>query len=533
MPRPTVDYSLYYVTGRSLLPTTSTAPLDSYLDHLELALQGGVTVVQIREKDVDGREFYEVARRSKLVCDKYNVPLFINDRLDIALLLSCHLHVGQSDLPYQLARHLLGPDRLLGVSVNTPDEMLDILKPEHAGMVDYVGIGPAFGTQTKKNLNPVIGVRGVRDVLQVLGDSEIKAVVIGGITPETIPNVLAQTPAPLLPSADPTAASPTKYRSLDGLAVVSSIAASPTPDVAARELRALFAQRDEYTTRLERGGEWSAEKVVQVAAELVDLLRSEEKKPLMHHITNTVVQNDCANLTLALNASPIMSTVSAEAAALSKLLGCLVLNLGTATVPILEVQTIAGREANRNRKKVVFDPVGVGATAYRRKAASDLLNACHVSIIKGNAGEIGALAGSSEVQARGVDSVGPGFKDPVTVVRTLAAREKLVVGMSGEVDYVSDGHSTFAIENGSEWQGKITGSGCMASSAVAVFAGLDHESGPLVATLAGLLVINIAAEIAAERTTVQGPNTFRSALIDECHNLTPEDVVKRARIKRV
>lgn len=144
-------------------------------------------------------------------------------------------------------------------------------------------------------------------------------------------------------------------------------------------------------------------------------------------------------------------------------------------------------------------------------------------------------------------------------------RTELVVGMSGEVDYVSDGHSTFAIENGSEWQGKITGSGCMASSAVAVFAGLDHESGPLVATLAGcvlpasslcalarirqlsaaqaelkaenwrcrLLVINIAAEIAAERTTVQGPNTFRSALIDECHNLTPEDVVKRARIKRV
>lgn len=256
---------------------------------------------------------------------QYNVPLFINDRLDIALLLSCHLHVGQSDLPYQLARHLLGPDRLLGVSVNTPEEMLDILKPEHAGMVDYVGIGPAFGTKTKKNLNPVIGVRGVRDVLQVLGDSEIKAVVIGeqsdirsvftapewlkalttnrprspcsalpfflsgghpgGITPETIPNVLAQTPAPVLSSADSTAASPTKYRSLDGLAVVSSIAASPTPDVAARELRALFAQRDEYTTRLERGGEWSAEKVVQVAAELVELLRSEEKKPLVHHIT--------------------------------------------------------------------------------------------------------------------------------------------------------------------------------------------------------------------------------------------------------
>lgn len=140
-------------------------------------------------------------------------------------------------------------------------------------------------------------------------------------------------------------------------------------------------------------------------------------------------------------------------------------------------------------------------------AHADLLNACHVSIIKGNAGEIGALAGLSEVQSRGVDSVGKGFKDPATVVRTLAAREsasrvfsllylllfappstplpcpsassphsapvltaktttatEVVVAMSGEVDYVSDGTSTFAIENGSDWQGKITGSGCMASS---------------------------------------------------------------------
>lgn len=114
-----------------------------------------------------------------LLRPKYNVPLFINDRLDIALLLSCHLHVGQSDLPYPLARQLLGPDRLLGVSVNTSAEMREILSPERKGMVDYVGIGPCFGTQTKKNLNPIVGPRGVRDVLQVLGDSEIKAVVIG------------------------------------------------------------------------------------------------------------------------------------------------------------------------------------------------------------------------------------------------------------------------------------------------------------------------------------------------------------------
>ncbi|GAA6024150.1 hypothetical protein JCM10207_001600 [Rhodosporidiobolus poonsookiae] len=525
MPKPPIDYSLYYVTGRSLLPSppaSYTGPAgEYYLAHLEQALQGGVTVVQVREKDVDGGEFYEVARRSKAVCDKYNVPLFINDRLDIALALQCHLHVGQSDLPSTLARRLLGPDALLGVSVNTPAELRTVLSE---GVADYVGVGPCFGTQTKKNLNPIVGPRGVRDVLEVLGESEVKAVVIGGITPLTIPNVLRQTPAPL-PSG--------QYRSLDGLAVVSSIAASPDPAEAARELRRLFDARPVYPNRLEEGAGKTAEEIVEIASEMVRLLREGSRKPLVHHITNQVVMNDCANLTLAFSASPIMSASPDEAPSLSRLISCLLVNLGTITEAQIHAQKVAAAAANVNEKPVVFDPVGVGATEYRKKSASDLLNTAHISIIKGNAGEIGALAGLSEVQARGVDSVGAGFKDPVTVVKTLAAREKLVVAMSGETDYVSDGTSVYRIDNGNVWQEKITGSGCMASSAVALFAGLRHESGELAAAIAGLVAINVAAELAALRPDVQGPNTFRAALIDECYKLRPEDVRERARVRRV
>ncbi|GAA5848789.1 hypothetical protein JCM8547_006346 [Rhodosporidiobolus lusitaniae] len=526
MPKPSVDYSLYYVTGRSLLPPAPkdyTGPANEwYLAHLEQALKGGVTVVQIREKDVDGGEFYEVARRSKQVCDKYNVPLFINDRLDIAVLLKAHLHVGQSDLPARLARQLLGPDALLGVSVNTAREMQLVLDE---GVADYVGIGPCFGTQTKKNLNPIMGPRGVRDILQVLGESEVKAVVIGGITPSTIPNVLWQTPAPV-PSGG--------YRALDGLAVVSSIAASSDPGSASRELRQLFDQPKIYPSRtLAAGQGLTAEDVVEATAKLLELLKVGSKKPLVHHITNQVVMNDSANLTLAFHASPIMSASPDEAPHLAKLISCLLLNLGTITEPQINAQKIAGAAANREKKPVVFDPVGVGATDYRKKRASDLLNTCHVSIIKGNAGEIGALSGLTEVQARGVDSVGTGFKDSATVVKTLAAREKLVVAMSGETDYVSDGTVVFALENGSHWQENITGSGCMASSAVALFAGLRHESGDLVAALAGLTAINVAAEIAAARPDVQGPNTFRAALIDECFKLRPEDIRERAKVRRV
>ncbi|GAA5901886.1 hypothetical protein JCM8208_006628 [Rhodotorula glutinis] len=527
MSRPRIDYSLYYVTGRSLLPPAPPSytgpPGEWYLAHLEQALAGGVTVVQVREKDVDGGEFYEVARRSKEVCDRYNVPLFVNDRLDIACLLKCHLHVGQSDLPARLARQLLGPDALLGVSVNTVDEMRIVLDE---GVADYVGVGPCFGTQTKKNLNPIMGPRGVRAILEVLGGSEVKAVVIGGITPSTIPNVLAQTPAPLAGGG---------YRHLDGLAVVSSISAATDPFTAATELRALFLGRKMLPSWSTNASTASVneQQLVGNAVDMLKLLRDGAHKPLVHHITNQVVMNDTANLTLALGASPIMSSSPDEAPHLSKLISCLLLNLGTITEQQITAQKIAGAAANLNQKPVVFDPVGVGATEYRKKSASDLLNACHVSIIKGNAGEVGALAGLSEVQARGVDSVGAGFKDPATVVRTLAAREKLVVAMSGKVDYVSDGRDVFAIENGSQWQESITGSGCMASAAVALFAGLRHESGSLSAAVAGLVAINVAAELAAERADVQGPNTFRAALIDECFRLAPDDLAQRAKVKKL
>jgi thiamine-phosphate diphosphorylase / hydroxyethylthiazole kinase len=102
--------------------------------------------------------------------------MLINDRLDIALALSCGLHVGQSDLPATTARSLLGPNQLLGVSVNTEEELDQVVRE---GVADYVGIGPCYGTKTKKDLNPLMGTRGVRKILERLGESGIKAVVIG------------------------------------------------------------------------------------------------------------------------------------------------------------------------------------------------------------------------------------------------------------------------------------------------------------------------------------------------------------------
>lgn len=203
----------------------------------------------------------------------------------------------------------------------------------------------------------------------------------GGITPSTIPNVLSQTPAPLSSGG---------YRSLDGLAVVSAIAASTEPESAARELREMFDRKPAYPPRSLQAEDLAVDKVVEQAVELLRILKDGEKTPLVHHITvsrpfqppepkspetdpcvqNFVVMNDTANLTLAFGASPIMSASPDEAPHLSQLISCLLLNLGTITEVQLNAQKIAGAAANRNGKPVVFDPVGVGATEYRKKSAS-------------------------------------------------------------------------------------------------------------------------------------------------------------------
>lgn len=133
--------------------------------------------------------------------------------------------------------------------------------------------------------------------------------------------------------------------------------------------------------------------------------------------------NDTANLTLALASSPIMSGNPEEVDDLGTVIGAVVLNMGTLNDRQIAGALGAGRAANRNHKPIILDPVGVGATSFRKETMSHLMNEVHVTIIKGNAGEIGALAGLDEVKSRGVDSDGNSFKDPAGVVRALARRE--------------------------------------------------------------------------------------------------------------
>ncbi|KXN90806.1 putative thiamine biosynthetic bifunctional enzyme [Leucoagaricus sp. SymC.cos] len=530
-----VDYSIYLVTGRDLLP-----PGKNYLESLEEALQGGVTIVQIREKDADTEEFINIARASKAACDKYNVPILINDRVDVALAIGAHgVHLGQTDMSVSQARALLPKDSIIGVSCNNVRHVKQAIEDD----VDYIGIGAVWGTQTKKLTNPIIGVRGTGEMLEMLGGTSIIA--IGGIKASNLLRTLFGT------------VSSTRH-ALDGIAVVSEIMASQTPKDATQKLVKIFsAFRAEFTSTALKGWTFSSSlyrqggsrpehgRILEGVQSLMSHIRI--ARPLVHQITNNVVATQSANITLALGASPIMATGPEEMEDLERITGALLINIGTLTVASVEGMRKAGYYANAFRKPLVFDPVGVGASQFRKDSVKELLNLCQASVIKGNAGELAAIAGSREVESKGVDSVGSGFKDPVTFVKQLARKERSIVVMTGPTDYVSDGTTVVSLSNGHGILGKITGSGCIAGSSVASYCAAastlaTNENvqgmtfGSLVSgdmflgAIAGVLVLTVAAELAVESGNVRGPGTFLDTLIDSLWTITPEDVIKKARV---
>src|SRR5512136_2889285 len=194
------------------------------------------------------------------------------------------------------------------------------------------------------------------------------------------------------------------------------------------------------------------------------LARVREKRPLVHHITNYVTVNDCANITLCAGGSPVMADAPEEAAEMAKIAGSLVLNIGTPSAAQIESMILAGRMANERRIPVILDPVGAGATRFRTETARRLLDELEITVLKGNAGEIGVVAGV-EARVRGVDSHGVNG-DPLSIASGLAKTLGLTVAVSGPTDIVTNGKQALLVENGHPWMGSISGTGCMAASVI-------------------------------------------------------------------
>lgn len=202
-----IDYSLYLVTEESV-------PINDLLRIVEQAVQGGVTIVQLREKRSDGKIFYEKAARLKELLSSYSVPLIINDRVDIALAVEAEgVHIGQKDLPLEQVRKIVPESMIVGVSASTIEEGK---KAEREG-ADYLGIGAVFPTGTKQDAKVL--PEGMLE--RVAQSVSIPSVAIGGIDLQNVSSIIG--------------------KNISGVAVVSSIMQAENPKQAAEQYRKLLS----------------------------------------------------------------------------------------------------------------------------------------------------------------------------------------------------------------------------------------------------------------------------------------------------
>ncbi|MGQ9021762.1 hydroxyethylthiazole kinase [Bacillus pumilus] len=257
------------------------------------------------------------------------------------------------------------------------------------------------------------------------------------------------------------------------------------------------------------------------------LERVRAENPLVHNITNQVVTNFTANGLLALGASPVMANAKEEVAEMAQLADALVLNIGTLTKDTVEAMVLAGQAANENGVPVLLDPVGVGATTFRTKAAKQLLEQVNMTVVRGNAAEMAHLLGVDGWESKGVDA--KAANGDVSALAKQAARTlQTVVVITGKVDVVSDGEDVLSIHNGHEWLTKVTGTGCLLTSVIGAFCAVGER--PIHASAAALLFYGVAAERAAHYTQDKGPGAFQMELLNALTHTTGDDVVTMGRI---
>ncbi|KLJ06358.1 hypothetical protein EMPG_10232 [Blastomyces silverae] len=490
-----MDLSVYLVTD-------STPAILGDRDLCEVvqdAIEGGVTVVQYRDKHSDTGVMIDMAKRLHRITKKYNVPLIINDRVDVALAVGAEgVHLGQDDMKITEAKKLLPPNTYIGVSVRSNEEAFRAVQDG----ADYVGIGTVFATPTKTDTKSIIGTAGTRDILAFLSTMprKVGAVAIGGINLTNVQRVIYQSQAPL--------------KGLDGAAIVSAIMAAESPREAAASFCKLVKEIPASATIPVLPRENEVTLLLDQVPDIISLVATQ--RPLCHNMINFVVANFAANVAIAIGASPIMSGYGPEAADLAKNGGSLLINMGTLNNESVDNYLQALRAYNAEGNPVVFDPVGAGATDVRRKATKQLLAGGYFDLIKGNESELIQVYGKARGNQVGVDS-GPSTlnaEEKAKLVKDLARRERNIVLLTGSVDYLSDGERTLAIGNGHQFLSHITGTGCIIGTMAASFLAV-HRSNKLLAVLASLLLLEIAAERAAVKDGVHGPGTFLPAFIDE------------------
>ena len=207
MKKEDIDYSVYLVTDHR------NKTDEEFLNIIEEAIKGGTTIVQLREKTASTKDFYQLALKVKEITRKYDVPLLINDRIDIAIAVDSEgVHIGQDDMPADIARKIIGEDKILGVSASTVEEA----KKAEIDGADYIGSGAVFPTATKDDADSV----SKEELKEIVDSIDIPVVAIGGITLEN--------------------AGTLKDTCIAGFSVVSAIMSADDPKEASHKLREIY-----------------------------------------------------------------------------------------------------------------------------------------------------------------------------------------------------------------------------------------------------------------------------------------------------
>ena len=247
--------------------------------------------------------------------------------------------------------------------------------------------------------------------------------------------------------------------------------------------------------------------------------------PLVLHYTNEVTINDCANITLAIGASPLMSYSYEEVDQIVSIASSVVINIGTMNSSNIDLFVNAGKAANKYNKPIILDPVGIFATESRSDLTSRLLNEIKFDVIKGNVSEIKYIDGL-DVNGQGVDSFDDG-ENVDEIIKTIAKKLDTVIVATGKVDTISDGIKVARVSNGSKKLKSVTGTGCMSASLIGSFLGACENT--FEAATMGILSMSLAGEIADKTNPSIG--SYRVLLMDTVYELTEDTYKEHAKLE--
>ena len=347
------DLSLYLVTDRPLSGGRDMAWI------VREAAAGGVTMVQLREKECSTAEFIALAHELKTALKPLGIPLIINDRVDVALAVDADgVHIGQSDMPYDVARRLLGPDKIIGLSVETMEEVIIA----NALDVDYIGISPVYATPTKTNTLTPFELKGIEEVMRL---SHHRCVAIGGMNRDTIGEVIA--------------------RGVEGVAVVSAIVAAESPREASEELAAIIRRNRISNTRIIQNSEFK----IQNYPRVLTIAGSDSGGGAgIQADIKSISANGCfaASAITAITAQNTLGVNAVEGLSIDIIEGqidAVLSDIGADSIKIGMlhsadvVQCVARMLRKYDIKDVVFDPVMVSTSGHRliEESAIEVLKA--------------------------------------------------------------------------------------------------------------------------------------------------------------